>query len=146
MQLTLRSFFGMNERALGCLFTLDEGKGAYPAWLYLPTNREFESFREQLESADELPDAFFFSSDYLAFSLLPLLNEAEIYKDKFPRIIGFDNLVGRFPSPYTFSSIDIDSETRGREALRLLLRQIRERNCPYCHIRIATQLVVHGEK
>lgn len=116
-----------------------------PAWLYLPTNREFESFREQLESADELPDAFFFSSDYLAFSLLPLLTETEIYKDKFPRIIGFDNLVGRFPSPYTFSSIDINSETRGREALRLLLRQIRERNCPYCHIRIATQLVVHGE-
>lgn len=117
-----------------------------PAWLYLPTNRVFESFREQLESADQLPDAFFFSSDYLAFSLLPLLNEAEIYKeDKLPRIIGFDNLVGRFPSPYTFSSIDINSETRGREALRLLLRQIRERNCPYCHIRIATQLVVHGE-
>lgn len=117
-----------------------------PVWLYLPANREFEFFREQLEAADEMPDAFFFSSDYLAFSLLPLLAEAEAYKDKLPGIVGFDNLVGRIPSPYTFSSIDINSETRGREALRLLLRQIQERNCPYCHVRIVTQLVVHGEK
>lgn len=83
--MTLSSFFGMR----------------LPAPRFVES--EFESFREQLESADELPDAFFFSSDYLAFSLLPLLNEAEICKeDKLPRIIGFDNLVGRFPSPYNF--------------------------------------------
>lgn len=31
-----------------------------PVWLYLPANREFEFFREQLEAADEMPDAFFF--------------------------------------------------------------------------------------
>lgn len=123
-----------------------EEKGLQPLWLYLPAHQEAEVFCRKLGEAADAPDALFFSSDYLAFSLLPLLAERRQGAAQGPRIIGFDNLGGRIPSPYAFSSIDIRSETRGREALRLLLRLIQEDGCPCCHVRIGTQLVVRGGK
>lgn len=123
-----------------------EEKGLQPLWLYLPAHQEAEVFCRKLGEAADAPDALFFSSDYLAFSLLPLLAERRQGAAQDPRIIGFDNLGGRIPSPYAFSSIDIRSETRGREALRLLLRLIQEDGCPCCHVRIGTQLVIRGGK
>lgn len=121
-------------------------KGLTPMWMDLVRDKELQSFKKQMQELKRKPDALFFSSDYLAFSLLPLLSEFASQNGQSCKLIGFDNLVGRIPSAYTFSSVDIKSVVRGREALLLLLRVVRDKDYPCCHIRVGTQLVVRENK
>ena len=121
-------------------------KGLTPMWMDLVRDKELQSFKKQMQELKQKPDALFFSSDYLAFSLLPLLSEFASQNGQSCKLIGFDNLVGRIPSAYTFSSVDINSVVRGREALLLLLRVVRDKDYPCCHIRVGTQLVVRENK
>lgn len=119
-----------------------KAKGLTPIWLCLARNREMESIERQIGEMKKKPDALFFSSDYLAFTVMPLLSGRETQDGGRYKLMGFDNLVGRIPSPCPFSSVEINSAVRGREALRLLLNMIRNKEYPCCHVRVGTQLVV----
>ena len=121
-------------------------RGCSPSGSISPRIRKPRSFAESSRKRPMRPTRFF-SSDYLAFSLLPLLAERRQGRGAGPLGSSASTTsAGASPRLYAFSSIDIRPRRAGCEALRLLLRLIQEDGCPCCHVRIGTQLVVRGGK
>ncbi len=90
------------------------------------------------------PDAFFCVNDFTAAQTLNLVKKLGFRVPEDVAIVGFTNgQLSRLTDP-GLSTVDQHGYDMGREAARLLLERIKDRNRPYQNRVIKTELVVRG--
>ncbi|HJE26886.1 LacI family DNA-binding transcriptional regulator [Limosilactobacillus pontis] len=94
------------------------------------------------ECGDQLPDAFIVASDTLSVGVLQAFNEAGVIVPRDTAVISVNNSeVARYVSP-PLSSYNINQETLGRMAIKLLQDLIVHPSRPHVHLAVNTNLVI----
>ena len=94
------------------------------------------------ECADYLPEAFIVASDTLSVGVLQAFNEEGVIVPRDTAVISINNSeVARYVSP-PLSSYNINQETLGRMAVKLLQDLIVHPGRPHVHLTVNTDLVI----
>ena len=97
------------------------------------------SLSQEIQALKELPDCFVCANDFIAVSLINALSQLGIHVPKDIQVVGFDNSKEAKISNPPLTSIDVDKEELGREALIALLNRIKyqDHNNKYIYIKTA---------
>lgn len=83
------------------------------------------SLYKVIKNFDTLPDCFVCANDYIAHSLLSVLNKMQINIPNDIKVIGFDNVIESRHTLPPLSTFDIDKAILGKYALLNLLERIK---------------------
>lgn len=95
-------------------------------------------FISELIQKKDLPEAFFATGDFIAMETLHALRNHKIKVPQQIKIMGFDNC---YYSESNLTTVHIQKEEMGREAVKLLLKKIQGEKSPSL-IRLPTRLII----
>lgn len=137
---------GFNERFLGMRDSLDDinHRINMDQQLLLPDNSPFGDITwltNKIKSLKYKPEVFVCANDSIAHNLVNALKRLNIKVPEEAQVIGFDNTIDSTTSNPKITTVDVNKELLGSEALYLLIDRINRKNGPSKTIYIKTNIL-----
>lgn len=102
----------------------------------------YEAARSLLQNADPPPTAIFAANDLSAFGAMDAVRECGLRIPDDISIIGFDDIPQASLVYPKLTTVRQPLEKMGEVAVKMLLEQIKNQNCPPQHVSLKTELVI----
>lgn len=89
-----------------------------------------DSIKVKINGLERLPECFVCCNDFVARKVVQALHSLGYQVPKDTMVVGFDDVTAAVDEHPTLTTFAIDKEFLGKEAIRILISRIEDKNCP----------------